>query len=93
MTTPTVTVEADCSLDEFELDDIVQYLKGLGYVFAGEGQGNSEPDTTDLVRLLEEKIPETITFRTNIDDDFSVSVGKKKYEGKGCATIIVLPGR
>lgn len=92
MTAPKISIEADCSLDEFDVEDIIQYLKELGYVFACESHGNNEPNITDLVRLLEEKIPDAIVIRTNLDDLYSVIAGKKKHEGKGCATIIVLPG-
>jgi hypothetical protein len=47
----------------------------------------------DLVRLIEDKIPDAVIFQTNIQDSHSIVAGNRKYEDKGCATIIVLPGR
>ncbi|MDU4960174.1 MAG: hypothetical protein E6X17_05885 [Sporomusaceae bacterium] len=82
---PTVEI----GLDEFETEDIVQYLKDIGYI-AGD---SAALGAADLVREIEEKIPEAITFQTCSDDEYSVTAGTRKYAGKGCATIIVLPGR
>jgi hypothetical protein len=46
-----------------------------------------------IARFIESKYPDAVIFQTNIQDSYSLIAGARKYDGKGCATIIVLPGR
>ena len=53
--TPSVSADVDVSLDEFETDDIVEYLRHNGYTVTGNAvaqdavpEANNQIDTADL---------------------------------------------